>query len=62
LIAVTDGFRSKLFERGVDEDGIGPWVPTAYADIRKFRSRHPFDGKIGGADKLFLSLLPASDY
>jgi hypothetical protein len=51
-----------LFERGVDEDGIGPWVPTAYADIRKFRNRHPFDGKIGGADKLFLSLLPATDY
>lgn len=61
-IIVTDGFRWKLFERGVDEDGIGPWVSTAYADIRRLRNRHPLDERIAGADKLFLSLLPATDY
>ena len=57
-IVVTDGFRWKLFERGVDEDGVGPWTPTAYADIRRMRDRHPFDTGIGGADRLLLNLLP----
>lgn len=61
-IVVTDGFRWKLFERGVDEDGLGPWVPTAYADIRRLRDRHPLDQRVAGADKLFLNLLPATDF
>lgn len=57
-IIVTDGFRWKLFDRGEDEDGRTPWTATAYADIRRMRDRHPFDAQVGGADKLFTSLLP----
>jgi len=59
-IVVTDGFRWKLFERGFDEDEgvVTPWRAVAYADIRRMRDRHPFEPRVGGADRLFLSLLP----
>ena len=54
-LVVSDGARYKLLSR----DDSGEWFPRAYANFLKpFRNRHPTDALVGGADELFLGLLP----
>jgi hypothetical protein len=52
-LIVSDGCRYKLFRREDDR-----WIYNAYLNILKPRSRHPYEEKIGGAQDVFLSLMP----
>jgi hypothetical protein len=52
-LIVSDGFRYKLLQLS-----SGGWRPTAYANLRNLRDRHPTDVNVGGAADLFLALLP----
>jgi len=52
-LIVSDGCNYKLFNRKDNE-----WIYHAYLNILKPRTRHPFEEKIGGAQDVFLSLMP----
>ena len=52
-LIVSDGCCYKLFKREDDE-----WIYDAYLNILKPKSRHPYEMEKGGAQDVFLSLMP----
>ena len=52
-LIVSDGCCYKLFKRQDDE-----WIYNAYLNILEPRSRHPYEVEKGGAQDVFLSLMP----
>jgi len=52
-LIVSDGCCYKLFRREDNE-----WIYGAYLNILKPRSRHPYEVERGGAQDVFLSLMP----
>lgn len=52
-LIVSDGCVYKLFKRDDDE-----WIYDAYLNILKPRARHPYEREKGGAQDVFLSLMP----
>ena len=51
-LIVSDGCIYKLFQRQDDE-----WIESAYLNILKPRSRHPYEEDKGGAQDVFLTLM-----